>query len=304
MKPPPFRYVRATSLAHALETLAAHPGTAKVLAGGQSLMPMLNFHMLEPQVLVDVGGLPALSGITESAGGLTIGALTRHHEIEASALIAQRLPVLAEAIRHVAHLGIRNRGTFAGSLAHADPAAELPMLARLLEARIRIAGLTSERVVPAKEFFVAALTTVLRDDEIVTAIELPDLPQPSGWAFEEVARRAGDYALAAVGVTLTDERGMARDVRIALGGVGATPLRATAAEAALNGRPLTADAAADAAMMAAADCEPMSDLHASADFRRHLVDVLVRRGLTKAGQRLDVARSAGRRAAAPNEVEA
>jgi CO/xanthine dehydrogenase FAD-binding subunit len=188
---------------------------------------------------------------------------------------------------------IRNRGTLAGSLAHADPAAELPMMAMLLDARIQIAGPKGERVLAARDFFVAALTTALREDEIVTAIEVPLLPQPSGWAVEEVARRAGDYALAAVAVTLSEDQGRIRDVRIALAGVDQTPIRATMAEAGLNGQSLTTDAIAQAARSAAAHCDPPADLHASADFRRHLVEVLVRRCLTKAGQRLQATERPG-----------
>jgi aerobic carbon-monoxide dehydrogenase medium subunit len=286
MKPPPFRYVRATSLEQAIGMLTAHPGVAKILAGGQSLMPMLNFRLLEPDILVDINGIPDMKGISEAAGHLRIGALTRHREVEASPLIARHFPVLAAAIRHVAHMTIRNRGTFAGSLAHADPAAELPMMAMLLDARILLTGPKGERVLTARDFFVAALTTALQDNEIVTAIELPLLRQPSGWAFEEVARRAGDYALAAAGVTLSQEQGRIRDVRIALAGVDQTPIRATTAEAGLHVQSLDADAIAQAAKTAAAHCDPPGDLHASADYRRHLVEVLVRRCLVKAQQRL------------------
>lgn len=286
MKPPPFRYVRATSLAQAVETLAANPGAARVLAGGQSLMPMMNFRLLEPNVLVDINGLDALQGISEAPDHLRIGALTRHRETETSAIVARHFPVLAAAIRHVAHMSIRNRGTFGGSLSHADPAAELPMLAVLLDARIRIAAKGDERVVAARDFFIGALTTVLADGEIVTAIELPFLPLPAGWAFEEVAIRAGDYALAAVGVTVAEQAGKVSAARIGLAGVGQTPLRADAAEARLTGQPLTPETIAAVAATASAGCDPMSDLHASADYRRHLVEVLVRRCLTKARSRL------------------
>ena len=286
MKPPPFRYVRAITLAQAVGTLAKHLGGAKVLAGGQSLMPMLNFRLLEPDVLVDINGIAELAGISETGGQLRIGALTRHRDIETSPLIARHFPVLTSAIGHVAHMTIRNRGTFAGSLAHADPAAELPLMAMLLDARIHICGSNGERVLAAHDFFAAALTTALRDDEIVTAIELPLLPQPSGWAFEEVARRAGDYALAAAAVTYSQDQGRVRDVRIALAGVAQTPIRATGAEAELNGQSLTAAAIAAVANAAASECDPLGDLDASADFRRHLVEVLVRRCLTKAQQRL------------------
>ena len=293
MKPPPFRYIRADTLEQAVGTLAAHPGEGKILAGGQSLMPMLNFRLLEPACLVDINGIANLAGISEAAGQLRIGALTRHRDIETSSLIARHFPVLAAAVRHVAHMTIRNRGTFAGSLAHADPAAELPLMAMLLDARIRVIGPKGERVLAAHDFFVAALTTALRDDEIVTAIELPYLPQPSGWAFEEVACRAGDYALAAAAVTFSQDQGHVRNARIALAGVAQTPIRATHAEAGLNGQALTAEAIAAAAITAAAACDPPGDLHASANFRRHLVEVLVRRCLTKAQQRLQGSQNPG-----------
>ena len=276
--------------------LAAHPGVAKVLAGGQSLMPMLNFRLLEPDVLIDINGVPDLAGISEIAGHVRIGALTRHRELETSPPIARHFPILTAAIRHVAHLTIRNRGTFAGSLAHADPAAELPMMAMLLDARLHIAGPSGARVLAAKDFFVAALSTALQDSEIITAIELPHLPQPSGWAFEEVARRAGDYALAAAAVTLAEDQGRIRDVRIALAGVDQTPIRATEAEAGLNGQSLTTETIAQAAKIAAAQCDPPGDLHASADYRRHLVEVLVRRCLITAHQRCTKLEQPGARA--------
>lgn len=282
MKPPPFRYVRATSVAHVIETLAAHAGVAKVLAGGQSLMPMLNFRLLEPEVLVDINGIEALKGITQTPSGLRIGALTRHREVAASPLVARHFPVVTAAMRHVAHMSIRNRGTFGGSVSHADPAAEMPLMSVLLDARMTIAGPSGERSVPARDFFAGALTTTLGDDEILTSIELPLLPQASRWAFEEMAVRAGDYALASVGVVLTMSATGVADPRIALGGVGQTPLRATAAEAVLQDKPLTDDMIAAAARAAAAECDPMSDLHASAEYRRHLVEVLVRRCLRAA----------------------
>lgn len=296
MKPPPFRYVRATSLTQALSTLSENPGEAKVLAGGQSLMPLLNFRLLEPQVVLDINGLEELKGIVERPRHLRIGGLTRHHEIEVCPLVARHFPVMAAAVRHVAHLTIRNRGTLAGSIVHADPAAEMPLISVLLDARIEIAGPAGIRVVPACDFFVSALSTILRDDEIVTAIELPLLPQATAWAFEEVSRRKGDFALAAVGVTFAGNVGCLEDVRIALAGVAQAPFRATAAEASLAGQPLNDAAIAEAATLAAESCDPPGDLHASADFRRHLAAVLVRRCLTAAAGRLDAATATGKSA--------
>src|ERR1700704_1979921 len=195
MKPAPFRYARAGSLAEAVALLAAAPGDTKLLAGGQSLVPMLNMRLVRPAVLVDVNSVRELAGIAPTAdGGLRIGALTRHAELTASPAVIERAPLLAEAARHVGHAAIRNQGTLGGSLAHADPAAELPAALLALDARVHVTGPRGAREIAADAFFLGLLTTALEADEILTAIEVP--AQPPGWGFVEIARRPGDFALA------------------------------------------------------------------------------------------------------------
>ena len=234
MKPPVFDYVAATSIDMAVAALAEAGGEAKILAGGQSLVPMLNFRLLRPSILIDINRIAGLSFVEETPQHIRVGALTRHHQLETSPVIARHLPVVSCAMTHVAHLAIRNRGTIGGSLSHADPAAELPMLALLLDAELHIASSSGKRTVAAREFFIDALTVDLGVDDLVTEIVLPKLPPNTGWAFEEVARRHGDFALAAVAVTLTAGDGVVTQARVALTGVGPTPLRATEAEAFLS----------------------------------------------------------------------
>lgn len=285
MKPPPVRYVAARSLDEAVATLHAEGADAKVLAGGQSLMPMLNFRLVRPSVLLDINRLPGLSEIEETPAGLRIGALTRHTELERSALVRRHYPVLGAAMGHVAHLAVRNRGTAGGSMSHADPAAELPMLARLLGAGVNTVSPVGTRTHDADRFFVSALTTALAHDEIVTSIDLPFLPPGTGWGFEEHARRHGDYALASAAATLGRTRGRIARVRLALMGVGDTPLRMEAAEAALEGQLFGAESLGAAVQAVRASVQPNTDLHASAEYRRHLAAVLARRALEAAWRR-------------------
>ena len=285
MKPPAFDYILADSVDSAVAALAAAGDDAKILAGGQSLVPMLNFRLLKPSVLVDINRIPGLAFIEDAGGAIRVGALTRHHKLETSPLIAQHFPVLACAMTHVAHLAIRNRGSIGGSLSHADPAAELPMLALLLDATLTIALPHGRRTVAAREFFVDALTVDLAPEEIVTDIVFPKLPPGTGWGFEEVARRSGDFALAAVAVTLTLSDGAVAQARIAMTGVGATPRRASDAEAMLIGARLDQGVGDDLIEAVRAVAEPETDLHASADYRRHLVGVLARRALLAAWRR-------------------
>jgi CO/xanthine dehydrogenase FAD-binding subunit len=282
MKPPPFEYLRPASVAEAVARCAEHGGDAKILAGGQSLVPLLNFRMLRPRVLIDINRLADLDHVEEQQGGLRIGALTRHRTLETAPVVRRHFPVLAAAMAHVAHLAIRSRGTIGGSLSHADPAAELPMIALLLDAEIR----TSSGRHAARQFFGGPLTTALAEDELVTEIVLPALPPRTGWGFEEFARRHGDFALAAVAATLTAaEDGTIAAVRLAAAGVGETPLRLAAAEALLPGQRFTPELAAAAAQEASAAVRPFDDLHASADYRRHLAGVLTERALRAAWAR-------------------
>ncbi|MGA7535587.1 MAG: xanthine dehydrogenase family protein subunit M, partial [Pseudolabrys sp.] len=238
MKPAAFDYVIADSIDMAVASLADGGGDAKIIAGGQSLVPMLNFRLLRPSVLIDINRIGDLAFIEEAGKKIRVGALTRHYQLETSPVIARHLPVLASAMTHVAHLAIRNRGTIGGSLSHADPAAELPMMALLLDAELHIASASGKRTIAARDFFVGALTVDLARDDIVTEIVLPKLPPKTGWGFEEVARRSGDFALAAAAATLTLSAGVISQARIALTGVGATPVRAAEAEALLVGQAL------------------------------------------------------------------
>src|SRR5580692_7468797 len=203
MKPAPFDYIAATSVDMAAAALADGGDDAKIIAGGQSLIPLLNFRLLRPSILIDINRIESLAFISETATDIRVGALTRHYQLETSPVIARHLPVLSCAMTHVAHLAIRNRGTIGGSLAHGDPAAELPMMALLLDAELHIASIKGRRVAAARDFFVDTMTADLDGAELLTEIVLPKLPAQTGWGFEEVARRHGDFALAAVAVTLT-----------------------------------------------------------------------------------------------------
>jgi len=285
MKPAAFDYVVADSIDMAVASLADGGGDAKIIAGGQSLVPMLNFRLLRPSVLIDINRIGDLAFIEEAGKKIRVGALARHYQLETSPVIARHLPVLASAMTHVAHLAIRNRGTIGGSLSHADPAAELPMMALLLDAELHIASASGKRTITARDFFVGALTVDLARDDIVTEIVLPKLPPKTGWGFEEVARRSGDFALAAAAATLTLSAGVISQARIALTGVGATPVRAAEAEALLVGQALEPgliDRIIDAVRAA---IEPDTDLHASSDYRRHLAGVLAGRAVSAAWRR-------------------
>ena len=285
MKPPAFDYVVADSLDMAAAALAEAGDEAKIIAGGQSLVPMLNFRLLRPSVLVDINRITRLAFIEEAGETIRIGALTRHFQLETSALVARHLPVLSCAMTHVAHLAIRNRGTIGGSLSHADPAAELPMLALLLDATLDVVSAAVTRSIAARDFFVEAMTVDLGADEIVTEITLPKLPQHTGWGFEEVARRHGDFAVAAAAATLTVSDGAITQARIALTGVGPTPLRASEAEALLVGEALGTGLTARVIAAVRGAIEPETDLHASSDYRRHLAGVLAGRAVSAAWRR-------------------
>jgi carbon-monoxide dehydrogenase medium subunit len=287
MKPVAFDYRCPDTLNDALTVLSESAGDVKIMAGGQSLVPMLNFRVVRPDMVIDISRLIELDFVRlRPDGGLDIGALTRHRVLETSPLVAQHYPVIPDTMQHVAHLAIRNVGTIGGSLSHADPAAELPMLMRLLDANLIVRSIRGERSIAAKDFFVGALTTALHEDEILVRVELPVLTH-AGWAVEEFARRAGDYALAAVGVLLDVADGQIRDARIAMMGVADTPLRRTEAESALIGQPLNESVLRTAAIAACADLVPRHDLHASSDFRLHLAGVLTARVLRLAANRAE-----------------
>lgn len=283
MKPPPFAYIAARDVAHALEVLAQAGTAAKILAGGQSLMPMLNFRLARPEILVDINRIAGLEMIAVHSDRLSIGPLVRHRTTASHPAMAERFPIITHAMSHVAHPTVRNRGTFAGSLCHADPAAELPMLAVLLTAEIDIGSVRGTRRLSAHQFFIGPLATALEPDEMVVNVDLPYLPPGTGWGFEEFSRRQGDFALAAAGVTLTRRQGQPLDVRIAITGIGDTPQRMPEAERVLRDGGMARLADAIAALRRAV--APHADLHASADYRRHLAGVLAERAIVTAWER-------------------
>jgi carbon-monoxide dehydrogenase medium subunit len=285
MKPAPFDYIAPASLDEAVAALVAAGGEGKVMAGGQTLMPLLNFRMSRPSIVVDLMRIPGLSFIERRGDMVTIGALTRHADIEFSRVVADELPVMAAAIRHVAHLAIRNKGTIGGSLSHADPAAELPMLAVFHGATIRVQGPNGRRDIAAEDFFISALTTCLEPDEIVVEIDFPCLRSHTGWAFEEVARRFGDFALASIAISLESRGDKVADARVAVMGVDDTPRRLHDAEAALRDQVANPDLAAGFAEVVRAAVSPPDDIHVSAGYRRRLIGVLAERAFLTAWQR-------------------
>jgi carbon-monoxide dehydrogenase medium subunit len=285
MKPAPFDYIAATSVDMAAAALADGGDDAKIIAGGQSLVPLLNFRLLRPSILIDINRIESLAFISETATDIRVGALTRHYQLETSPVIARHLPVLSCAMTHVAHLAIRNRGTIGGSLAHGDPAAELPMMALLLDAELHIGSVSGARTTAARDFFLDALTVDLNAGEIVTEITLPKLPPQTGWGFAEVSRRRGDFALAAAAATLAVAAGAIVEARIALSGIGRTAVRAATAESLLVGHALEPPLVSQAIEAVRAAIEPDTDLHASADYRRHLAGVLTGRALAAAWRR-------------------
>lgn len=264
MKAAPFDYIRANSVGEAVRALAEARGEGKVIAGGQSLLPVLALRMARPRLLIDINRIPGLSAVTPVAGGVRVGALVRH-----SRLVEQpQHPLLSEAARWIGHTAIRSRGTSGGSIAHADPAAELPVVAAALEAVIHIAGPDGTRTCPASEFFAGALENSLAEYEIITAV---DFPQPERWGFAEFSRRHGDFGLVTVVSAQVGGRW-----RVALGGVGAVPFRPREAEQLLNDVASVERVAA----AAAAAIEPSSDIHASAEYRKAMVEEFTRRALT------------------------
>jgi carbon-monoxide dehydrogenase medium subunit len=291
VKPAPFRYVRPSSLEEALAILAAEGTGAKPLAGGQSLIPAMNFRLAQPAVLVDLDRLHELRGIRETGNGdnrvLHIGAMTRQADVERSPAVRERAPLVADVMPWIAHAQIRNRGTFGGSLAHADPAAELPAAMMALDARFRVRGPGGERSIRAGEFYIGLFATALAPDELLTDIEIPALPERTGCGFEEISRRHGDFALVGVCAVLTlDPDGTCARATVTLLSVGDGPVRASAAEAALLGRQPAGDAVRDAAeAVATRDIDPPADIHASVAYRRQLARVLTARALETASRR-------------------
>ncbi len=282
MKLPPFDYACPTSLPEAVQLLATRDD-AKVLAGGQSLVPMLAFRLAQPALLVDLRKLDHLRGIKITENGVTLGAMTRWRDIEDDARLSAAHPLLQAAVAHVAHYQIRNRGTVGGSLAHADPAAEMPGIALTCEAEIFVLGKSGAQVIKAADFFTGALTTALAADDIIVEVRLPPWPQGRRWGFAEFARRRGDFAMAAAAVFYDeDARGRAKDAHVGVIGVADRPLRLPSVEALLNGQTIDAATIAKAEAATAAAVDPPEDIHASAAYRRALAGTMVERALQQA----------------------
>lgn len=294
MKPPPFEYSAPTSIEETLQLLAQHGDSAKLLAGGQSLLPMLNFRLLEPGIIVDLNRVGELDWLSAKDDSFAFGALIRHAAMERARCVREQIPILATALGHVGHLAIRNRGTLVGSLCHADPAAEVSAIAQLLDAKLTVRSMGSVREIAAGEFFTGALETVLAPNELVTGVELC-LPRSGrweqgsgvGWGFREVARRAGDFALAGAAVVVLMSEGLVSSARVALFGVYETVVRVRELEKELEGtagaREFVEQAVGD--LVTSFDMEPLDDLHASPKFRVHLGQKVICRALSDALRR-------------------
>lgn len=288
MKPPPFEYFVPDTVEEALAHLAEHGYDAKALAGGQSLIPMMNFRLAQPEVLIDLNKITSLSFIRpDEQGGLRLGAMTRHVQVEHAPLVEKHLPLIFEAMPQIATTQIRSRGTIGGSIAHADPAAELVAASVALQARYRLRSQAGERWISADEFFMGMFTTLLEPDELLVEIAFPAKPPRTGWALLEFARRPHDFALVGVaaGVTLNGDN-RCREARIVFLSVGDGPVVAHQAAKLLKGQEVTTEAIRAAAEVAAsADIDPSNDIHASAEYRRQLAGVLTRQALEQALQR-------------------
>jgi carbon-monoxide dehydrogenase medium subunit len=288
MKPAPFDYYAPPTTEEALSLLAKHGYDAKVLAGGQSLIPMMNFRLVQPSILVDLNNIPDLAYIRpDDNGGLRIGAMTRHRQVETSPLAAERAPLIHAAMSKIAYPQVRTRGTFGGSVSHADPAAELPTLSIALDGKFRLRRQDGERWVPASEFFLSLFTTALEADELLVEAALPPMPPRSGWSLQEVARRPHDFALMGVAAVVTlDEAGVCTDARLVFLSAGDRPMVAERAASTLKGQVPGPEVLREAAEIASRqEIDPSSDIHATAEFRRHLANVLTRRALEQAFQR-------------------
>jgi CO/xanthine dehydrogenase FAD-binding subunit len=284
MKPAPFKYIAATSLEHALSLKAEHGDEAKFLAGGQSLIPTMNFRLARPAVLIDINQVESLGGVRPcERGGSRIGALTRYRALQRDAAFASAFPLITEALPHIAHPQIRNRGTIGGNLSHADPASELPAIAVALHARFRVQAATHQRWIEASEFFIGGLTTDLQSDEMLVEIELPPTQPRTGCCFMEIARRRGDFAIVGVAAVMTlGERDECSDIRLSFCGVGETPVDASSAAGALVGHAPSDKAIRDVASSVQAMIEPGGSVHATADYQRHVAGVLTERALATA----------------------
>ena len=287
MKPAPFEYHVPDSIDQALSLMHEHADTAKILAGGQSLVPAMNFRVVQPSMLIDLNRLKELDYVREDGECLRIGAMTRERTLEFDARIAKRTPLLHEAAPNIAHPQIRNRGTIGGSIVNADPAAELPVLMLALNAQLKARNASAERWIPASDFMTGMFSTVLEPDEILVEIELPFMPPNTGWSFMEVAPRAGDYALMGVATAVTlDENGRCQSAKLVYLNAGDGPVDAKEAAQSLVGQTLT-DTSISAAAAQASETEitPFGNIHASPEFQRHLAKVLTTKALKQAAER-------------------
>jgi carbon-monoxide dehydrogenase medium subunit len=285
MKLPPFEYACPATLNEAVALLASHDGEAKALAGGQSLMPMMAFRMARPTLLVDLRKLSDLRQVKIGADGVRLGALVRWRDILDDKRLDAAHPLLKAAVSHVAHYQIRNRGTVGGSIAHADPAAEMPGICQTCDAVVTAVGKGGSRTIKANDFFQGALTTALEPDEIITEIHLPAWPAARRWGFQEFARRRGDFAMSGVALYYDLDSGKAKNAHIGVIGVGDRQKRLPKAEAALNGNAVNEALAVKVGEAASSDVEPQDDIHASAAYRRSLTGTLTERALLAAAAR-------------------
>jgi aerobic carbon-monoxide dehydrogenase medium subunit len=286
MKPAPFRYVAARSLEQALALKAELGDEARFLAGGQSLVPTMNFRLTQPTMLIDINPLDELAGVRNGGNSVRIGALTRYRSLERDPMTAVKLPLIAEALPVIAHPQIRNRGTIGGNLAHADPASEMPAIVLTLGGRLRLQSVRGERWLEARDFFVGALTTALEADEMLTEIELPSAAADSGACFLEMSRRRGDFAIIGVACTVRlDPQGECIEARIGLCNAGDGPVYADEASDSLVGRKLGEGEIAEAAALVQRAIDPGGSIHASKDYQRHIAGVLTARALTTANKR-------------------
>jgi carbon-monoxide dehydrogenase medium subunit len=288
MKPAPFEWHAPDTVEAALALKSTHGEAARFLAGGQSLLPAMNFRVAQPAILVDLNRIPALDALRfEADGTLVIGAMCRYRRIERDAEVARRLPLLLEALAEVAHPQIRSRGTLGGNLSHADPASEMPAVMLALDARLVLRRAGGERVLPARDFFLAPLTTALEPDEMLAEIRIPPLPARTGTAFLEVARRRGDYAMmGVVAVVTADAGGRCTGARLAFLSAGPTAMLAPRAAAMLTGTALDDAALDEAARLAATELDPLGSVQASPAYQRHLAGVLAARVLRTARARI------------------
>jgi len=287
MKLPHVDYAAPKTVSEAVGLLAEHQDEASVLAGGQSLIPLLALRLARPAVLIDVNGIDELSGVSAADGWVAVGAMTRDYVAEESETVADAVPLLAAALPLIGHEAIRSRGTVGGSLAHADPAAELPAVARALDAEFVVCGLSGERVVPAADWFEGYLTTSRRLDELLVEVRFPAAGRGTGVSFREVGRRHGDFAIVGLATSLTLSGGAIGDARLAFAGISDVPVRATGAEDLLVGEEPSAELFDEAARRATDDIDPPADLHGSSEYRRKVAAVLVRRGLRAAADNAD-----------------